>query len=645
VSELREDAARDAAAFVSGADLVVVVGPDGLLRHASPRWVEIFGEPARLGRPVYEAMQPERLDAADALALGQWLAAALAGSAGSLVPLAVPHAVRGRCVLEGRCYGPREPSGNRVVVFHDVTERAAALDALIERDRRFRTIADATGDMVTETDAKGRFTYASSACGEVLGYPPDELVGENPMGLLHPEDRGAFQAAVGAESDPGVPFTVPPHRLRRRDGSWLWVEATGVWYERADGERRLIGAARDITARLESAAARRELEEQVRHTQKLESLGALTGGIAHDFNNLLTPVLGAASLLLQEIPEDSRYRRRVETIQQAARRAADLTGQMLSYAGGTDLELRPVDLSELVREMQLLLESSVSREARLEWRLEEALPRVLADPGQLSQVIVNLIVNASEALGASGRKIELRTESLEADRSLLDACVLGEQREAGRYVALAVRDDGEGIPAEALERVFDPFFTTKFTGRGLGLAMVVGIVRGHGGALQVESAPGIGTTFRILLPLASPTAAAPAGSPEAEAGTTAPWTPSGVFLVVDDDEGARDFVATLLERSGIEVQVASDGAEAVAILEQHGSRVAGVVLDATMPGLTGAPLLARIDELAPQVRILLISGFSRERVEGATDARDHLAFLRKPFEPEQLLDALRALFE
>ena len=333
----------------------------------------------------------------------------------------------------------------------------------------------------------------------------------------------------------------------------------GVWYERADGERRLIGAAWDITARLESAAARRELEEQVRRTQKLESLGALTGGIAHDFNNLLTPVLGAASLLLQELPEDSRYRRRVETIQQAARRAADLTGQMLSYAGGTDLELRPVEVSDLVREMQLLLESSVSREARLQCRLEEALPRVLADPGQLSQVIVNLIVNASEALGASGRNIELHTESVEADRSLLDACVLGEQCEAGRYVALEVRDDGEGIAAEAVERIFDPFFTTKFTGRGLGLAMVVGIVRGHGGALQVESAPGLGTTFRILLPVASRTAAAPAGIAETDAETTAPWTPSGVFLVVDDDEGARDFVATLLERSGIEVQMAGDG--------------------------------------------------------------------------------------
>jgi PAS domain S-box-containing protein len=327
-------------------------------------------------------------------------------------------------------------------------------------------ISEATRDMVTET-SRGRFTFASAACAEVLGHRPEDLVGSDPRDLHHPDDVEAFLAVVRQRHEPGVPFHVPPHRLRRSDGSWVWVEATGVWDLREDGERRLIGVARDITARLEAAGARAELEDQVRRAQKLESLGALTGGIAHDFNNLLTPILGAAGLMLLELPDDSPLRKRVATIQQAAKRAADLTGQMLAYAGGTDLELRPVDVTRQLQDTMLLLESSVGREATLRVELADALPPVMADPGQLSQVLVNLVVNASEATREGPGAITVRTSSEDLDRAQLDACVLGERRAPGRYVAIDVRDQGRGIDPETLERIFDPFFSTKFTGRGL----------------------------------------------------------------------------------------------------------------------------------------------------------------------------------
>jgi PAS domain S-box-containing protein len=642
-SDLCAEARADAALFGKGSALVLVVGPDGLVRHASPGWTAVFGGSAA-GRPLVEAVPPCRLAPAEASALARGLAEALAGAVDVEVPLAWADPEAGRRVLEGRLYGPLPSSENRVLVFHDVTQRAEEYAALIESERRFRTISQATRDMVTETSAAGRFTYVSPATEVVLGHSPDELVGTDPMRLHHPEDREAFLAAVRGADEPDVPFSVPPHRLRRRDGSWVWVEATGLRYQRADGELRVIGVARDITPRLEAAAARRELEVHARRTQKLESLGALTGGIAHDFNNLLTPILGAAGLVLAEMPEDSPFRKRVETILQASRRAAALTGQMLAYAGGTDLELRPVDVSGFVREMTLLLESTVSRRARIAFELEEGLPPVLADPGQLSQVIINLVVNASEALGESGRNLSVCTASIDVDRQRLDGCVLGEQREPGPYVTLEVRDDGEGIDSEVQEKVFDPFFSTKFTGRGLGLAMVVGIVRGHAGALQVESTPGVGTTFRVLLPVAQTGSDSSRIERTDSRAAIAPSTRSGVFLVVDDDEGVRDFVTVLLERNGFDVRSAQDGPEAIRMLEKHGPEVTGAVLDATMPGMSGETVLARIRELAPAVRILLVSGYSEERVAEAMDV-GHTAFLRKPFEPEQLLEAIAKLFE
>ena len=532
-----------------------------------------------------------------------------------------------------------------MLAFHDVTERWAALERLVESDRRYRMIAEASRSIVTESDADGRFTFVSDACSRVLGYAPGELVGSKAVQLLHREDRDAFFEALRSELAPGHAFSVPAHRLRRRDDSWVWVEATGVTYRRADGELRLIGVARSIEARRAAEATRRELEERVRRGQKLESLGTLAGGIAHDFNNLLTPILGAAGLLLTELPEESPARKRAETIRQAATRAAALTHQMLAYAGGSGMQLETFDVSEAIREMLLLLEATVSRQAAFRCELAEDLPPLRADRAQLGQVVMNLVANASEALGAAGGCIQLRSGVLDADRELLEKCILGEKRDPGRYVSVEVRDDGPGIDPESRARIFDPFFTTKFTGRGLGLSVVLGIVREHAGALQIESEPGLGTCFRVLLPVAREVCHEPPREPQMSATQYAlhPWT--GYFLVVDDDDAVREFASILLERAGFSVRTAASGREAIDILRKREHGWLGVILDLTMPGLGGARACEEILKIDPATRILLISGYTRNGVADAIPESGAVDFLQKPFDADQLLEAVRRLLD
>jgi len=370
--------------------------------------------------------------------------------------------------------------------------------------------------------------------------------------------------------------------------------------------------------------------------QKLESLGVMAGGIAHDFNNLLTPILGEASLGMEDLPEGSPVRERLRKIRHAAERAAALTQQMLSYAGQGPLQLERLDLSEQVHEMGRLFESAVSGKTVLAFDLASNLPHVEADAAQVSQVVINLISNASESLSEGAGTIHVRTGVVDLEATPHMA-MFAENLAAGPHVYLEVADTGCGMDSATQKRIFDPFYTTKFTGRGLGLAAVAGIVRGHKGAVELESEPGIGTTFRVLFPAAGAAGAQMASANPIRAG----WQGSETVLVIDDDASVRELASEILARVGLQVVTAADGREGVELFAQSREPIRVVLLDRTMPVLSGFDVLRDIRAIDPQVRVIMVSGYSEERAAGEAGATGLAGFLQKPFLPEDLIALVR----
>jgi PAS domain S-box-containing protein len=528
-----------------------------------------------------------------------------------------------------------------VVIARDVTERIEAEQRLRHSEERFRVLAETTHEMVTELDSKGRALYVSANSKELLGYAAEELLGKVLFEFLDEADYERGVASfVDLSKSPGV-VKNQTYRVRHRDGSLLWIEGGGVNYRTADGEMRLVTVSRDVTQARAAEAERQRLEQRMQQAQKLESLGVLAGGIAHDFNNLLTPILGEASLALMDLPDDSPMRERMERIVRATQRTAQLTRQMLAYAGTESLQVEPLDVTLILREMSKLIESAATRKAVLEYDLSHDLPLIEADAAQLSQVALNLVSNASDSLGEGTGRITLRTGALKADRALLTRAFAHNDLPEGTYVYLEVSDTGCGMDPSTRARVFDPFFSTKFTGRGLGLAAVLGIVRAHRGAIEIDSAPGLGTRVRILFPRCETPALR--GIPSAAADD--PWRGSGNVLVVDDDEGVRDLADDTLTRAGFRVLSASDGASAVEIFRAHADSIRAVLLDRTMPGMGGEETFERITEIRPDVAIVLVSGYSQKRASNSFDSQRLAGFLHKPFLPSTLVRVLREALE
>ena len=386
---------------------------------------------------------------------------------------------------------------------------------------------------------------------------------------------------------------------------------------------------------------RQRLETQMWHAQKLESIGVLAGGVAHDFNNLLVGVLGNASRLQTELPPGAPTHAIAKRIETAGRRAAELTQQLLAYAGRGHLTLAPIDLSALVEEMVELMDATISKKIDLRRELAADLPRVQGDATQVRQVVMNLLTNASDAIGEASGRIVVRTGLCETGPGELAETVGAPDLPAGSYPFVEVRDSGRGMSPATAARMFEPFFTTKVSGRGLGLAATLGIIRAHRGAVFVESAPGAGTTLRVLLPAAAeqppPTrpmdeeAAAPAPAPDA-AGVA-----RGLILVVDDEPTVRDVATAALGDAGHPVLVAVDGQEAVDVFAARGPELAAVLLDLNMPRLNGHEVLARLRQARPHLPVVVMSGHPTAALDPA-DRR--LTFLPKPFTPSELLRAL-----
>jgi signal transduction histidine kinase/CheY-like chemotaxis protein len=401
----------------------------------------------------------------------------------------------------------------------------------------------------------------------------------------------------------------------------------------SDTVTHILGTSRDISERRRIELERQALTAQLQHAQKLESLGVLAGGVAHDFNNLLVGILGNASLALLDLPPGSEVAEMVSDIERTARQAAELTNQLLAYSGKGRFVVTAVDLGRLVSEMTPVWRSALNKRARVTLDLGERVPPVRADAAQLRQVVLNMMTNASDALGEGAGSITVRTGVATVDAAALRSARFSTGAVPGDFTFVEVEDDGIGMSDETIGRIFEPFFTTKFTGRGLGLAATLGIVRGHQGVITVRSAPGAGTTFRVALP-ARPDLVVKRATPAAGTLTIG----AGTVLVIDDEPGVRAAVRRILERAGYETLDAADGAEGIAVFAAHRDAIACVVVDLTMPGIGGLEVVGEVRAIRPDVRIVVASGFDAGTVRGLEGA-DHV-FLHKPFTAIQLIEAI-----
>lgn len=397
---------------------------------------------------------------------------------------------------------------------------------------------------------------------------------------------------------------------------------------------------------------RHKLEARFQRMQKLESLGIMAGGIAHDFNNLLLTIIGNLEMSLAEIPGDTPARQGLEESRKASLLAADLCGQMLAYSGKGHFIIHAISLADIVKEMVTLLESSITKRADLRLSCPDEVPRIMGDSAQLRQILLNLILNAADAVTGGRGLIDIRIITRECDDTFFEETMLKDPLAPGTYVELEVRDNGCGMDEQTQLRIFDPFFTTKFTGRGLGLAAVLGIVRGHRGAILIDSEVGRGTSFRILLPIAT-TAAMEQLNTSRRAPGTAPISPASqdkaTVLLVDDDDGVRTTISRQLMRLGFQVISVADGFEALALVERSLSTrdseshdpIDLVLLDLTMPAMDGAETFEKLHAIAPDLPVLLCSGYSDEELRTRFEGKAIAGYLCKPFEIQSLKAAIR----
>jgi PAS domain S-box-containing protein len=534
--------------------------------------------------------------------------------------------------------------GGMITYTEVITERKLAEKALRKSEQRYALAQRAAGIGTWEWDVQTNKVFWSDEAQRMFGYVPGEFEGryENTLDHVHPDDRDTVTRGIQACLD-GQGEYRQEFRVVWPDGSTHWITALGDVERDIEGQPlRMLGTAQDITRRKQADEEHRKLQAQMQHAQKLESLGVLAGGIAHDFNNLLVAVLGHAELALAEMSPAAPQRESIDEIRQAAKRAAELTNQMLAYSGKGRFVIKPIDLNEIVGEMGHLLEASIPKSVRLSYELEDDLPPVEVDIAQIRQVVMNLVTNASEAIGDRVGNVRLATALVEVERDEMTDAYVDQGFRPGRYVQLEVADDGCGMDEETRRRLFDPFFTTKTSGRGLGLAAVLGIVRGHRGGIRLDSRPGEGTRIRVLLHPAD----RPAEPLESESDAAASSSPSeGTILIVDDEASVRQLAARMLQRNGLEVIQACDGRQAIESFQQQGDRISAVLLDMTMPGLSGDETFGELRKLRPDLKVVLTSGYSEQDATNRFVGQGLAGFIQKPFEMDRLVSAIRKVLD
>ncbi len=514
----------------------------------------------------------------------------------------------------------------------DITGRRKTQQTLSESEARFRSLVQHSSDIITIMDLEGIIHYQSDTMEKMAGYKPEELIGECAFHYIPVDELPHIKEVIqDIAENKQVSFMVE-HHFRHKDGSWRIFESTTSNQLHNPAVAGIVINSRDITER-------RTLEDQLIQAQKMEAVGRLAGGVAHDFNNLLTVINGYTEMLLYKMEKDDPRISMAEMIQKAGNKANSLVSQLLAFSRRQIIRPEILDLNSSLKDMIKMLRRLIGEDIELVTHLGPNLHRIKADPGQIDQVVMNLAVNARDAMPNGGRFI-IETKNVSSSNGDLIPNV---NNKNGEYVLLSITDTGTGMDEETLSHVFEPFFTTKEKGKGtgLGLATIYGIVKSHDGILDVSSQPGEGTTFKIYLPMASGQPLASKSSdkkPERANGNES-------ILVVEDEEAVRELISDILEDHGFEVRIAKNGTEALDIFQQQDTNYDLLVTDLIMPRINGKELSLKARKISPNLRILFISGYNDEEVgnHGISETEDD--YLQKPFSPESLVSKIRMILD
>ena len=535
----------------------------------------------------------------------------------------------------------------------NILERGRAEEALRESEEKYRLVVENAAEIILIAQ-DGLLKYVNPMVVKILGYSEEMLTSRPFVGLLHPEDiKKVFEAHTrimrGEENQPVHQF-----RVVTFDGTVRWADSRAVvisW----EGKPATLNFITDITERKKAEAEKAILEAQTRQLQKADSLGRMAGAIAHHFNNQLGVVIGNLEMAIDDLPHGAGPANRLTTAMQAAWKAAEMSGLMLTYLGQSFDKLEPLDLSDACRRGLPMLRAAMPGKVVLETDLPSPGPVISANENQIQQVLTNLVTNAWEAIGEGRGAIHLSIKTISpAEIPVAYRLPIGWQSQDSAYAGMEVKDAGCGIADKDIEKLFDPFFSSKFTGRGLGLSVVLGIVKAHDGAVTVESEPGRGSTFRVFLPVSGEEVLRQPN--KGDYGDTllqgVPIIPSsiktegsGTVLLVEDEEMVRDVAAAMLKRLGFSVLEAKDGVEAVEVFRQQQHEIRCVLCDLTMPRMDGWETLAALRKLAPGIPVILTSGYDQARVMAGDHPEWPQVFLGKPYQSTGLRDAIRQALE
>jgi two-component system cell cycle sensor histidine kinase/response regulator CckA len=527
-----------------------------------------------------------------------------------------------------------------VASLKDMTIRKQAHEALRQNEIKFREVVQNANSIIMRMDVKGKVTFFNDFAKRFFGYTEEEILGRNVTGTIVPETettgRDLAEMILNIGRDPER-FKNSVNENMRRNGERVWIAWTNTAIDDKDGKTvEILCIGNDITEQRKAEEAKKKLEAQLRQAQKIEAIGALAGGIAHDCNNLLQAVIGHTQMIMIDKEQGDPDLTRLLVIEKVASRASELIHQILTFSHKIESKLRPVDLNQEVQQVGKILKRTIPKMISLELNLQEELKIINADPTQLEQIMVNLGVNAKDAMPVGGKLI------IETENAILDEeyCKTHLGTVPGEYVILSISDTGIGMDKETIEHIFEPFFTTKETGKGtgLGLSMVYGILKNHGGYITCYSNPGEGTTFKIYFPVVE--VKSMKHGLELEEQEELPKG-SETILLVDDESFLCNLGREMLERFGYTVLMADSGEHAIEIYKEKGERISIIILDLIMPGMGGKKCLEKLLRIDPAVKVVIASGYSLNKTRQEVLDAGAKGFISKPYELTQILKVIR----